>query len=120
MTFASIYVWNRKTKRLATVARCLDLSKRSRVWTASDSEPATTAFDTQGERDMIIDPLVDKMFGTTLGNQPNQTDIRPVLNTLIDQLTTGCTATSCPATFTRNAVKGVCSAVLSSAAVQIH
>ena len=84
------------------------------------TEPATTAFDTQGERDMIINPLVDKMMGTTLGNQPNQTDIRPVLNTLIDELTTGCTAATCPATFTRNAVKGVCSAVLSSAAVQIH
>ena len=84
------------------------------------TEPATTAFDTQAERDMIINPLVDKMFGTTLGNQPNQTDIRPVLNTLIDELTTGCTAATCPASFTRNAVKGVCSAVLSSAAVQIH
>ncbi|HXK25356.1 MAG TPA: LamG domain-containing protein [Myxococcota bacterium] len=84
------------------------------------TEPATTAFDTQAERDMIINPLVDKMLGTSLTNQPNQTDVRPVLNTLLDQLTAGCTAATCPATFTRNAVKGVCSAVLSSAAVQIH
>jgi hypothetical protein len=84
------------------------------------TEPATTAFDTQAERDMIINPLVDKMMGTTLANQPNQTDVRPVLNTLLDELTAGCTDTSCPATFTRNAVKGVCSAVLSSAATQIH
>ena len=60
------------------------------------TEPATTAFDTQAERDMIINPLVDKMMGTTLANQPNQTDIRPVLNTLIDELTTGCTARNLP------------------------
>src|SRR5262245_2240892 len=84
------------------------------------TEPATTAFDTQAERDMIINPLVDKMMGTSLGHQPAQTDVRPVLNNLIAELTTGCTAATCPASSTRNFVKGVCSAVLSSAAVQIH
>lgn len=78
------------------------------------------AFDTQTKRDAIINPLVDKMLGLSLNNQPDQTDVRPVLNTLIDELTTGCTAATCPASFTRNAVKGVCSAVLSSGAVQIH
>jgi concanavalin A-like lectin/glucanase superfamily protein len=78
------------------------------------------AFNTQAKRDAIIDPLVDKMVGTNLGDQPGQTDVRPVLNTLLDSLTNGCTAATCSATFTRNAVKGVCSAVLSSAAVQIQ
>ncbi len=84
------------------------------------TQPGTTAFDSQAKRDAIINPLVDKMIGTSLNNQPAQTDVRPVLNTLFDQLTTGCTAATCPATFTRNAVKGVCSAVLSSGAVQLQ
>jgi hypothetical protein len=84
------------------------------------TQNATTAFDTQAKRDAIINPLVDKMMGTTLTNQPNQTDVRPVLNTLIDELTAGCTPSTCPVSHTRNVVKGVCSAVLSSAAAQIY
>jgi hypothetical protein len=43
-----------------------------------------------------------------------------VLNTLFDQLTANCTAATCDATFTKNAVKGVCSAVLSSGAAQLN
>jgi hypothetical protein len=84
------------------------------------TQPGTTAFDSQVKRDAIIDPLVDKMLGTALNNQPGQADVRPVLNTLFDQLTANCTAATCDATFTRNAVKGVCSAVLSSAAAQLN
>jgi Concanavalin A-like lectin/glucanases superfamily len=81
---------------------------------------ADVAFDTQVKRDQIIDPLVDKMLGTALANQPGQADVRPVLNTLFDQLTAGCTAATCPASTTRNVVKGVCSAVLSSGAMLIN
>jgi hypothetical protein len=84
------------------------------------TQPGTTAFDSQAKRDAIIDPLVDKMLGTALNNQPGQADVRPVLNTLFDQLTANCTAATCDATFTRNAVKGVCSAVLSSGAAQLN
>src|SRR5262249_16638069 len=81
---------------------------------------ADVAFNTQAKRDLIINPLVDKMLGTGLNNQPGQADVRPVLNTLFDQLTAGCTAATCPAGTTRNIVKGVCSAVLSSGALLIH
>ncbi|HTO06013.1 MAG TPA: LamG domain-containing protein [Myxococcota bacterium] len=81
---------------------------------------ADVAFNSQAKRDLIIDPLVDKMFGTGLNDQPAQTDVRPVLNTLFDQLTAGCTAATCPAGTTRNVVKGVCSAVLSSGAMLIN
>ena len=81
---------------------------------------ADVAFNSQAKRDQIIDPLVDKMFGTGLSNQPAQTDVRPVLNTLFDQLTAGCTAATCPAGTTRNIVKGVCSAALSSGAMLIN
>jgi hypothetical protein len=84
------------------------------------TQTGDTAFDSQAKRDAIIDPLVDKMLGTALNNQPAQADVRPVLNTLIDQLTAGCTAATCSTTFTRNAVKGVCSAVLSSGAAQLQ
>ncbi|MEX2205788.1 MAG: LamG domain-containing protein [Myxococcota bacterium] len=81
--------------------------------------PATTFANTP-PRDQIINPLGTKMLGTGLANQPTAAEVRPHLDTLLDQLTAGCTATSCPASTTRNVVKGVCAAVLSSAAVQIH
>jgi len=81
--------------------------------------PATT-FASVGPRDQIIDPLGTKLLGTGLANQPTAAEVRPHLDTLINQLTAGCTAMSCPASTTRNVVKGVCASVLSSAAVQLH
>jgi hypothetical protein len=84
------------------------------------TQPATTAFSTAGQRDMLINPLSARMLGTALGNQPTAAEVRPHLDTLIDQLVAGCTAASCPASHTRNVGKGVCAAVLSSAAVQLH
>lgn len=84
------------------------------------TQDATTAFSTVGQRDSLINPLSVRMLGTGLGNQPTSADVRPHLDTLIDQLTAGCTAASCPASQTRNVGKGVCAAVLSSAAVQLH
>ncbi len=83
------------------------------------TQPATT-FAATGPRDQIINPLSAKMLGTGLANQPTAAEVRPHLDTLLDQLTAGCTAMSCPASTTRNVVKGVCASVLSSAAVQIH
>jgi hypothetical protein len=83
------------------------------------TQPATT-FSSVGPRDQIINPLSTKMLGTGLANQPTPAEVRPHLDTLLDQLTAGCTATSCPASTTRNVVKGVCASVLSSAAVQLH
>jgi len=84
------------------------------------TQPATTAFSSVGQRDQVIDPLATKMLGTSLANQPTALEVRPHLDTLVDQLTAGCSAASCPASTTRNVVKGVCASVLSSAAVQIH
>jgi hypothetical protein len=83
------------------------------------TQPATT-FASTGPRDQITNPLEAKMLGTLLGNQPAAAEVRPHLDTLIDQLTAGCTAASCPASTTRNVVKGVCASVLSSAAVQLQ
>jgi hypothetical protein len=84
------------------------------------TQDAMTAFSTAGQRDALINPLSARMLGTGLGNQPTAAEVRPHLDTLIDQLTTGCTAASCPASQTRNVGKGICAAVLSSAAVQLH
>jgi hypothetical protein len=81
---------------------------------------ATQAFATPALRDPLLNPLSTRMLGTGLANQPTAAEVRPHLDTLIDQLTAGCTATSCPASQTRNVGKGVCAAVLSSAAVQLH
>ncbi len=79
-----------------------------------------TTFAAVGPRDQIINPLGTRMLGTGLANQPTAAEVRPHLDTLLNQLTAGCTAATCPASTTRNVVKGVCAAVLSSAAVQIH
>jgi hypothetical protein len=82
--------------------------------------PATTAFATLLQRDQVISPISTKMLGTSLANQPTVAEVRSHLDTLIDQLTAGCSAASCPASHTRNVVKGVCTGVLASAAVQLH
>jgi len=83
-------------------------------------QPVTTAFSDQTKRDLIIDRLVDRMLGASIAYQPSRDEVRPALNDLISELTAGCTAGTCDATRTRNLVKGVCAAVLSSAAVTVH
>jgi hypothetical protein len=83
-------------------------------------QPVATAFSDQAKRDLVIDRLVDRMLGANVAYQPSRDEVRPVLNDLITQLTAGCTAGGCDATRTRNVVKGLCAAVLSSAAVTVH
>jgi hypothetical protein len=51
---------------------------------------------------------------------PTRAEVEPVLSTLFDELTAGCTDATCPAERTRNIVKGACAAVLGSGAVSIH
>jgi hypothetical protein len=84
------------------------------------TDTADVAFTTVAQRDAVITPLANKMMGTSLTSQPSAAEVRPALDTLIDQLTAGCTAATCPASHTRNVVKGVCAAVLSSAAAHLH
>ena len=83
-------------------------------------QPVTTAFSDQTKRDLVIDRLVDRMLNANIAYQPTRDELRPALNDLITELTAGCTPTTCDATRTRNVVKGVCAAVLSSAAVTVH
>jgi hypothetical protein len=82
--------------------------------------PVPTAFVDQTQRDLIIRPLVDRTIGLQLASQPQTTDVEPILNGLLDDLTAGCTAASCDAVRTRTVVKGLCASVLSSAAAQLQ
>ncbi len=83
-------------------------------------QPVATAFSDQTKRDLVIDRLVDRMFNANVAYQPNRAEARPALDGLITELTASCATQSCDATRTRNIVKGLCAAVLSSAAVTVH
>ena len=83
-------------------------------------QPVGTAFSDQAKRDLVIDRLVDRMFNASVAYQPNRDEVRPVLDGLISELTAACATQTCDAARTRNIVKGLCAAVLSSAAVTVH
>jgi len=76
------------------------------------SAAPNTAFDATG-RNQIITPLLNRMIGSGLDTQPDQTLVRAEVNNLIDRLT-ACGG-SCPADHTRTVVKASCAAVLGSA-----
>lgn len=82
----------------------------------------TTAFSTQAKKDIVINKLIDSMVGTNMASQPTRAELAPVLNGLIINLTTGCTAgaAACSATRTRAVVQAACTSVLGSAAVLIQ
>lgn len=87
------------------------------------NQNALDAFDTQAERDLVIVPLVRRAVGENLASQPSAAEMTPILNTLIINLTSGCdplVPASCPSERTEDVVKGVCAAVLGSAAGTIH
>ncbi|MGS2723071.1 LamG domain-containing protein [Porticoccus sp. GXU_MW_L64] len=77
-------------------------------------EAAATAFDTQGERDLVITPLLNNIVGTNLATQPADAPMRSELNSLI------ATMTANPATGTDTVVKATCAAVLASATMLIQ
>ncbi len=82
--------------------------------------PATTAFSSGATRDALIQRLVDRAFGVNVAYQPDFTEVQPVFDGLIDDLTAGCTPTTCDAERTRTVVKSLCSAALASAAASVH
>jgi hypothetical protein len=79
-----------------------------------------TAFADPASKQRIADRLVDGMFGANLASQPGRDAVRPLLVGLMDTLTAGCNATTCPAERTRSVVKAVCGATLSSAPVLLY
>jgi hypothetical protein len=85
------------------------------------SAPPTTAFATAGQRDLVFNPLFDRMVGDTLAMQPTRAEVRSALDAMTDQLLGACaTPGVCTAQRTGAIVKGACAAVLGSAAVTLH
>ena len=83
--------------------------------------PASTAFATPAQRDLIFVPLYDRAVGAGLAMQPTLAEVQDALDVMVDELTLACgTPGVCDATRTRTIVKGSCAAVLSSAAVALH
>ena len=79
---------------------------------------ANTAFDTVGERDAVIDPLVDTFMGTGLSSQPARADVKTEISSLVTSLSS--CGGSCAADRTETVVKAACSAVLGSAVMLIQ
>lgn len=80
-----------------------------------------TAFDTNPKKDSVIDDLREKIIGEDLAEQPSETDVHTELRSLIDILDecSGC-SNSEYIERTSKVVKGVCAAVLGSAALLIQ
>ena len=80
-----------------------------------------TAFASTTDRYVLFDALYDRMIGDGLQEQPTRQGVRDDLNTLVDSLMLQCTpGNPCNTTRTLTMMKGVCAAVLSSAAMTIH
>jgi hypothetical protein len=75
--------------------------------------PAATAYGTAGGRDLVFNPLLDRMLGVNVGSQPNRAQVRAELDNLAARLTT-CGA-GCNAQRTATVAKASCAAVLGSA-----
>jgi hypothetical protein len=80
--------------------------------------PANQAFDTAGERDLVLDPLLARVMNSSLATQPDVADVKTELGSLITRLT-ACGA-GCAADRTPTVVKAVCSGALGSAAMLLQ
>jgi len=67
---------------------------------------------------LVVDPIVDKMMGVGIPNQPTPAQVKTEVHTLITDLNASCTV--CDAQRTRDTVKAACTAVLGSAVIALH
>ncbi len=95
-----------------------DSARRSAYFPGLDFSASPGVALSGAGRDLLIDPLVSRMVGLGLEQQPTQTEIRSELNALIDRLDT--CGGSCPADRTVTIGKATCAAVLGSAATLVH
>jgi hypothetical protein len=79
------------------------------------SQQAATYFSLQGNRDLVINPLVARGIGSNV-NSTTETAVRAELNTLLTNLSGGATAAGRTASISQAA----CTAVLGSAAVSLQ
>ncbi len=80
--------------------------------------PADTAFDQLSKRDLLIDPLLNRIVGINIATQADPALVKSELNTLIDRLTTcanGAGATCATPARTVEVAKASCAALLGSA-----
>ncbi len=82
------------------------------------SQPASAAFDTPAERDLVFDPLIAKVMNTNLATQPTVSEVKTELNSLVDKLT-ACGG-GCSADRTEIVVKSSCAAALGSAGMLVQ
>jgi hypothetical protein len=80
---------------------------------------------TQGERDAIINPTIDKVLGINVATQPDTAAMHTELNLLIDNTAAGraqglCRTSACGPTRTPVVMKAVCAAGLASGAAMIQ
>ena len=96
-----------------------DSARRAAFFPGFDfSLAANQAFDTTTERDLILDPIIDRFVGINTATQPNRQDVATELSALVTRLS-ACTSI-CDATRTRSVVKGVCAATLGSASTLLQ
>lgn len=74
---------------------------------------AATAFDTQAERDQVINPIYSRAVGQNLTSQPDLAAVSTELNALIGRLTAGSANTP-------TVVTAVCAATLGSAVTTVQ
>jgi hypothetical protein len=82
------------------------------------AQPASTAFDTTPERDLVLDPLVSRVMNTNLASQPSVASVKAELGSLMDTLT-ACGG-SCAPDRTEVVVKATCAGALGSAGMLLQ
>lgn len=83
------------------------------------TEPANSAFDSQ-DRSLIISPVLDRVIGQDIQDQPDRDAVQTELNSLIDSLTDCSGGKVCDATYTQTVVKATCAAAIGSAALLVQ
>lgn len=83
------------------------------------NQSASTAFTTVN-RDRVINPLIDKIIGINIADQPERSATATELNALMDTLTDCSAGKVCDANYTRTVVKATCAATLGSAALLLQ
>jgi hypothetical protein len=93
---------------------------RDNYFTGFDfSQSAASAFTTQ-DRNLVLTPLTTRMLGTSLSDQPTNSDVIDELDNLITRLTDCNNGKVCDANYTKTVVKAVCAGALGSAAITMQ
>ncbi len=96
-----------------------DVPLRDSLFPAFDFQaPAAQAFDTDAERDALIDPILDRLAAVSLTTQPDPAEVKTEMAALSARLT-ACGA-GCPSDRTATTAKGLCAALTGSAVMLVQ